>query len=116
MKPLTKVNYWHITESTRRINMSTLEILASQVYLNNCGLNGGKEITGTSEVTPADGYYFCKIEIMTDTVVSAQGNVTGATNPDLTAITTIPAKTILYGKWNSITLTNGDAIAYYAKG
>ena len=96
--------------------MSAIENIASQVYLNNCGANGGKEITGTSAVTPADGYYFCKIEIMSDTVVSAQGNVTGATNPDLTAITTIPAKTILYGKWNSITLTNGDAIGYYAKG
>jgi hypothetical protein len=96
--------------------MSTLEILASQVYLNNCGANGGKEITGTSAVTPADGYYFCKIEVMSDTVVAAQGNVTNAINPDLTKITSIPAKTILYGKWNSITLTSGDAIGYYAKG
>jgi len=96
--------------------MSAIENIASQVYLNNCGLNGGKEITGTSEVTPADGYYFCKIEVMSDMKVSAQGNVTGATNPDLTKIASIPAKTILYGKWDSITLTGGDAIAYYAKG
>ena len=96
--------------------MSVPEIMAAQVYLNNSGVNGGKEITGTSAVTPADGYYFCKIEVMSDTAVAAQGNVTGATNPDLTKITSIPAKTILYGKWNSITLTKGDAIAYYAKG
>jgi hypothetical protein len=53
---------------------------------------------------------------MSDMVVAAQGDVTGATNPTLTAIASIPAKTILYGKWNSITLTSGDAIAYYAKG
>jgi len=96
--------------------MSVPEIMAAQVYLNNSGVNGGKVISGTSAVTPADGYYFCKIEVMSDMKVKAQGNVTGATNPDLTAITTIPAKTILYGKWNSITLTSGDAIAYYAKG
>ena len=96
--------------------MSVPEIMAAQVYLNNSGVNGGKEITGTSAVTPADGYYFCKIEVMSDMRVSAQGNVTGATNPDLTKITSIPAKTILYGKWNSITLTSGGAIAYYAKG
>jgi len=96
--------------------MSVPEIMAAQVYLNNSGVNGGKEITGTSAVTPADGYYFCKIEVMSDMKVSAQGDVTGATNPTLTAIASIPAKTILYGKWNSITLTSGDAIAYYAKG
>ena len=96
--------------------MSVPEIMAAQVYLNNSGVNGGKVISGASAVTPADGYYFCKIEVMSDMKVSAQGNVTGATNPDLTAITTIPAKTILYGKWNSITLTSGNAIAYYAKG
>ena len=95
--------------------MSVPEIMAAQVYLNNSGVNGGKVISGTSAVTPDDGYYFCKIEVMSDMKVSAQGNVTGATNPDLTAFTTIPAKTILYGKWNSITLTKGDAIGYYAR-
>ena len=77
------------------------------------GQDGGKSITGTNAVTPATGNYYFAIQIIADTVVAAQGNVAGAVNPDLTDFTVLSAGTIIYGKWNSITLTSGEAIGYY---
>ena len=75
---------------------------------------GSKAITGTSAVTPPTGYYFFAIQVVADMVVSAQGNLTGATNADLTTITSIPAGVVIYGKFDSITLSTGDAIGYLA--
>ncbi|HBV95786.1 MAG: hypothetical protein JL50_10870 [Peptococcaceae bacterium BICA1-7] len=96
--------------------MSQLELMAAQVALNKAGATGSKAITGTSAVTPADGYYFFALQAMAATVVAAQGNVSGAVNADLTTITSIPVGAVVYGKWNSITLTSGEMIGYYAKG
>lgn len=86
---------------------------ASEAGGASFGELGGKAITGTSAVTPTSGRYFAAINVMADAVVSAQGDITDVDNPDLTALTTIPAGTVLYGMWNSITLTSGQAIAYY---
>lgn len=94
---------------------SYLEQQASQVTINSIGAVGSKAITGTNAVTPATGYYFFAIQIIADAIVSAQGDVTGALNATLSSFTVIPAGTILFGKWNSITLSNGQAIGYYAK-
>lgn len=96
--------------------MSQLELMAAQVALNKAGATGSKAITGTDAVEPADGYYFFALQAMADTVVAAQGNVSGAVNSDLTGFTKIPAGSTVYGKWNSITLTSGEMIGYYAKG
>ncbi len=96
--------------------MSELQIKAAQVTINKAGATGSKAITGTSAVTPADGYYFFALQAMAATVVAAQGDVSGATNATLSSITSIPAGAIIYGKWNSITLTSGQMIGYYAKG
>jgi hypothetical protein len=96
--------------------MSQLELMAAQVALNKAGATGAKEITGTEAVTPADGYYFFALQAMAATVVAAQSDVSGAVNADLATITSIPAGAIIYGKWDSITLTSGQMIGYYAKG
>jgi hypothetical protein len=95
---------------------SYLEIAAAQVALNKAGATGSKAITGTDPVTPADGYYFFALQAMADTVVAAQGDVTDAVNADLTEFTKISAGVTVYGKWNSITLTSGELIGYYAIG
>lgn len=96
--------------------MSSIEQLASLATVQNIGAIGSKEIVGTSAVTPATGYYFYAIQVTSDIIVSAQGNLTGATNMVLANITGgIPAGTVIYGKFNSITLTSGQAIGYYAK-
>ena len=76
------------------------------------GQYGGKEITGTSATTPDSGYNFMAIYAVTDIVVSAQSDVTGVTNLDLTAFTVIPAGTTLLGLWDSITLTSGQVAMY----
>jgi hypothetical protein len=95
---------------------SQLEIMAAQVALNLAGMTGAKEITGTSEVKPDDGYYFCAFHAVADTVVAAQSNKAAAKNADLTKFTKIYAGVTVYGKWTAITLTSGELIGYYAKG
>ena len=74
---------------------------------------GNKSITGTSAVTPATGYNFVMIQVIEDMVVSAQTDTAGALNADLTAFTTIPAGTVIYGTWDSIQLSSGEAIGHY---
>lgn len=96
--------------------MSQLEQSAAAILLSTHGMIGSKAITGTSVVTPADGYYFCAITAMAATVVASQGDVSGSTNATLSGITSIPAGVTIYGKFSSITLTSGQAIGYYAKG
>ena len=96
--------------------MSQIELMAAQVALNNSGMTGAKEITGTSEVKPADGHYFCSLHAVADTVVATQTNKTGAVNADLTKFTKISAGVTVYGKWDAIKLTSGEMIGYYAKG
>lgn len=94
---------------------SQLQQSAALAKLAELGQIGGKSITGTSAVTPDAGYYFIAIQIIADAAVSAQGDVDGARNPDLTALTTIPAGVTVYGKFDSVTLTSGEAIGYYSK-
>lgn len=81
----------------------------SEEVMGGCG---SKAITGTSAVTPPTGYYFFAIQVMVDMVVSAKSDVSGATNGDITTFTNIPAGTILFGKFSSITLTSGEALGY----
>jgi K+ transporter len=92
--------------------VSTLEQVSAQLNLNIHGMQGGKAITGTSEVLPAEGFYFCAIYATAATVVASQTDVTGAANPTLGPI---PVNGTVYGKFASITLTSGTAIGYYAK-
>lgn len=95
---------------------SSLEQMAALATLQNIGVIGSKEIVGTSAVTPVTGCYFYAIQVMSDIIVSAQSNITGSVNANLTLLTGgIPAGTVIYGKFNSITLTSGQAIGYYAK-
>ena len=92
--------------------MSHVENVAAQTILNTHGVTGGKAITGTSEVTPTDGYYFCAITATSAVVVASQTDESGADNPTFSAI---PVGTTVYGKLASVTLTSGSAIGYYAK-
>lgn len=93
----------------------TLDQAANNAIVNSVGALGSNEITGVGAVTPTTGFYFFAIQIIADTVVAAQVDVTNATNADLTALTSIPAGTVVYGKWSSITLTSGEAIGYLAR-
>lgn len=96
--------------------MSQLELMAAQVALNLAGMTGSKEITGTSEVKPADGYYFCALHAVADTVVATQTDKNESINADLTKFTKLSAGVTVYGKWDAIKLTSGGLIGYYAKG
>ena len=94
---------------------SILQQTGNQAVVNSVGATGSKAITGTSAVAPPTGYYFFAIQFLADGVVSVQSDVTGATNADLTAFTSISSGTVVYGKWDSITLTSGEAIGYLAR-
>jgi len=71
-------------------------------------------MVGTAEVSVPTTNYFSAIQTLADAVVSAQENVTGATNPTLSVFTKLPAGSTVYGKFSSIKLTSGEAIAYIA--
>ncbi len=54
------------------------------------------------------------IQVIADIVVSAQVDSADAINADLTAFTSISEGSYLYGQWDSITLSSGEAIGHYA--
>ena len=94
--------------------MSIFQILLGQDRIENksFGFEGGVAMKTTLAVTPATGMMFFAVSAKADAVFAAQGNVTGATNPDLTALTKLGAGDVVYGRWNSLTLASGQIIAY----
>ena len=96
----------------RRINKKNdecLQILAD----TNSGYDKAIAIVGTEEILATEGYYIAEIYVTSNIVVGAQEDIEGVTNLDLTALTEgIPAGSKVYGKWASITLTDGQAIGY----
>jgi len=77
--------------------------------------NGNDTIkVGTAEVKANPAHCFCMIQALVDTVVAAQEDVTGTLNANLAGLTKIPAGATVCGKFASITLTSGEAIAYLA--
>jgi hypothetical protein len=93
---------------------SNYEQYSAEALMNSVGALGSKEITGTSAVTPPTGYYFYAIDIVADTVFSAENSLLD-NSADLTAFTVFAAGSTIYGKWDSITLTSGEAIGYLAR-
>lgn len=61
------------------------------------------------------GYYIFAIQFIADSVVSTQTDKAGAINTQLTGLTSIPAGTVVYGKYSSISLTSGEAIGYLVR-
>lgn len=70
------------------------------------GYNGGKYISTAITSTPDTGYTYYAIQVITDTVITCVGNVTGLTS------VTLAAGTIIYGRFTSVTLASGSIIAY----
>jgi hypothetical protein len=115
------VNNAHVTETVIPIagtTVTTVNAFTSVISVVGAGwvIGAGNDtiIIGTAEVSVPTTNYFSMIQIMAQAVVSAQEDVTGATNPALSTFTALPAGAIIYGKFASITLTSGEAIAYKA--
>ena len=71
---------------------------------------GGKTIINTATTTPDDGYVFGFIMALETTVIDAVvGNITGLTS------VTIPALTVIPGRFTSIKLSSGKVIAIHVK-
>lgn len=88
------------------------QIRQTELMETRLGNLGSKEITGTSAVLPETGKVFTFIHFVAASVVTTQTD-SGITNADLSALTSIPVGTTVYGKWSSITLTSGEAIGYF---
>jgi len=73
----------------------------------NVGTLGGIYEAGTGAVTPATGYVFNKIEVITEAQITLVGNITG-----ITAVT-FPVGTVIQGKYTSLTVASGTVMAYY---
>ena len=75
---------------------------------------GSVAITGTGEVSAPTGYYIFCFVVLSDVIVNTQSNTNGSTNCTLSGFASIPTGTPIYGKYDSITLTSGEAIGYLA--
>lgn len=64
------------------------------------GNYSGKYVSNTASTTPATGYIFNAIQVITDCELTAAGNITGLTSVSLTA------GTVIYGRYTSITLAS----------
>ena len=110
-----------ITEVMTPISGTTVystNLFASVTSVTGAGwvINTGNDTIkiGVTYRYPPAGSYIFAMQIIADAVVTSQTNVSGAKNPTLSAYTSIPAGTILYGKFASIVLTSGEVIVYYA--
>ena len=96
--------------------VTTANIYTSVISVTGAGwviaVGNDAILVGTAEINVADQYSFNAIHVLADAVVASQTDATGATNADLTAFAAIKQGTIVRGKWNAISLTSGEAIAY----
>ena len=94
--------------------MNTSSARLVELQENVIGGNGGVAIVGTSATASGTGKVFYAISALTETVVAAATTNTGFTSPGITTLAALPAGSIVYGQWTSITLTSGECVCYYA--
>jgi hypothetical protein len=66
----------------------------------------GGQYSGAATITPDDGYIFVGVRIITEAVLTCNGNIEGV------AGITFEANTSFEGRFTSITITSGTIIAY----
>lgn len=71
------------------------------------GAYGGRFVSNTAASTVPTGYKFNAIQAISDTVLTATGNIEGL------SAKSIPAGCIVLGEFTSFTLTSGAVIGYY---
>lgn len=64
------------------------------------------QYSGVATITPAEGYIFNGIRVVSDAVLTCNGNISG-----ITAIS-FPAGFVFEGRFTSIEITSGGIIAY----
>lgn len=72
-------------------------------------------IVGVDYSQAPDNHYWCKLVTLAQAVVNSQSVIDGSITPDLTALTNLPALSVVHGKWISIDLTSGEVLGYLAK-
>lgn len=94
--------------------MSNYQEMASDVTLTALGQKGKIILTDTTAIT---GVKIRAIQCLSDTVFTTLTDTTSTTNGiETTAVAadygTVPAGTVLYGKFTAVTLTSGRVILY----
>ena len=81
------------------------------------GVEGTKDtITiGVSSSVSGTGYYFSAIQVLAQSVVASQTNVTGEVTAQLSDFTALPAGVTIPTKLTKIALTSGEAIGILAR-
>jgi N-acetylglucosamine kinase-like BadF-type ATPase len=77
----------------------------SETIQTSIGAYGGK-YSGAATITPATGFVFVAVQVISDAVITLVGDITGITG------VTVYAGTIIYGRYTSITIASGSVIAY----
>jgi len=88
------------------ISIESLKNISNNSEIEQGNLGGIYEV-GTGAVTPATGYVFNRIEVITEAQITLVGNITGITT------ITFPIGTIIHGKYTSLTVASGTVMAYY---
>lgn len=73
------------------------------------GSYGANYISDTAAHTPGTGYVFCALQCIADSVISAYSPAFAGNT--FTGVT-IPAGTVIYGRFTTVTLTSGKVLAY----
>jgi len=77
------------------------------------GADNDTLVVGVGAIMPPVGKYIYKITCETTAVVASETFVSGSAGPKLSSLTGLVAGHAYYGSWSSITMTSGEAIAYY---
>jgi len=86
------------------------ELYGEQSYYKSTAKFGGEFSNTQTENTPDAGYEFYKIYCVTETVIASYtGNISGL------AAVTLPIRTVIKGRFSSVTLTSGSVILYQDK-
>jgi hypothetical protein len=77
----------------------------SETLQTYVGAYGGK-YSGAATITPATGFVFVAVQVISDAVITLVGDITGITG------VTVKTGTIIRGRYTSITIASGSVIAY----
>jgi len=103
----------YFSQTGRMLKEDGTCINAADVLEGIVARKGFEMITDTQEHTPSEGESFIALQTIADTVFASLSTVEGCsiTGNDYTS-EMISEGTIIYGRFNSVTLSSGKVIAY----
>lgn len=93
----------------RALGESDEVINVANIAKGSAGGYGANFLSDTVAHTPATGYVFIAVQVIADAVIAAYAPAYGGNT--FTGVT-LPAGTVIYGRFTSLTLASGKVLAY----